>query len=294
MPMIKRRIFEKPALSIPEQLELLASRGLVIPDSYAAAYYLKFISYYRFCGYGIEFEYYVANEKHYLQGTTFDQILECYVFDRKLRLLIIDAIERIEIAVRTAISHELAMKYDAHWYLNRNLFLKKFNHEGLISTVKRETFYRSQEDVSQNVKKREQFIQHYFNKYSSPELPPIWMVAEVLPLGTWSTIFANLEKRADQKLICHHFGLNYKVMTSWLHSLTYVRNLCAHHGKIWSRKFTLIPLIATEYREQLEHNSKFVAQAVILKIFLEVVSPNSGWAFHLYELLRKHPRQVPP
>lgn len=287
---IKNTIFEKPPLAVPEQLKLLTSRGLIIQDDDAAAHYLKFISYYRFCGYGIEFEDISAGaEKRYLPGTTFDQILDYYVFDRKLRLLIIDAIERVEVAIRTVISHELALKYGAHWYLNKRLFLKGFNHDALISTVKRETFYKSQDDSIQKNKKREQFIQHYYETYDNPELPPIWMVAEVLSLGTWSIIFANLNDRVDQKLICSHFGVNYKVMTSWLHSLTYVRNLCAHHGKLWSRKFTLTPMLANQYREQLENNTKFVAQTVILKVFLDVVSPDSHWALHLYKLMQKHP-----
>jgi abortive infection bacteriophage resistance protein len=115
--------FEKPPLSVADQLQLLTSRGLIINDSKTAEHYLKFISYYRFCGYGIEFENTPSDsEKRYQKGTTFEQILDCYVFDRKLRLLVIDAIERIEIAIRTIITNELATKYGAHWYLKTNLF----------------------------------------------------------------------------------------------------------------------------------------------------------------------------
>lgn len=116
------------------------------------------------------------------------------------------------------------------------------------------------------------------------------MVAEVLSLGSWSTIFANLIDRENQKIICKPFGINYVVMTSWLHSLTYLRNLCAHHSKLWNRNFTLKPLISNQYRDQLENNSSFAAQAAILKIFLEVISPDSNWAYHLHDLIEKHPQ----
>ena len=283
--------FEKPPLSIDAQLERLSSRGIVIQDKHAARHYLSYISYYRFCGYAIEFEgEFVNGEKQYRRGTTFEQVLDCYVFDRKLRLLVIDAIERIEIAIRTVMINELALKYnDAHWYLNKSLFLPKFRHDDLIQSIKKETQYKAQDGSVQD-KKRERFIKHYYDKYQTPELPAVWMVAEVLPLGAWSMIFANLVDRENQKIICKHFGISYGVMESWLHALTYLRNLCAHHSKLWSRNFTLKPLIANDYRRQLEKNSRFSAQAAILKIFLNVISPSSEWSKHLRALITQHPQ----
>lgn len=282
-------IFQKPPFSIEEQLKLLSSRGLIIQDVASATHYLKFISYYRFCGYAIEFEDApLNNEKRYRSGTTFEQVLDCYIFDRKLRLLVIDAIERIEVSIRTVISNELSIKYGAHWYLDKDLFLKRLQHDELIQTIKKETIHKVH-NPSQH-KKREKFIQHYFDKYNYPELPPSWMIAEVLSLGTWSIIFSNLINREDQKIICKHFGINYVVMTSWLRSLTYLRNLCAHHSKLWSRNFTLKPLMANHYRLPLTNNAHFIAQAAILKIFLDIVSPDSNWPLHLCDLMSKHPQ----
>jgi len=157
---------EKPPLSVEAQLERLCSRGLIIQDKKTAQHYLSYISYYRFCGYAIEFEGdSISGEKQYRSGATFEQVLDCYNFDRKLRLLVIDAIERIEIALRTVMINELALKYkDAHWYLNKKLFLAKFNHDDLIQTIKKETQYKAQDGSVQH-KKRERFIQHYYDKY---------------------------------------------------------------------------------------------------------------------------------
>lgn len=269
--------FEKPPLSIDAQIERLTSRGIIIQDKDIARHYLSYISYYRFCGYAIEFEgELVDDEKQYREGTTFEQILDCYVFDRKLRLLVIDAIERIEIAIRTVITNEMGLKYkDAHWYLNKSLFISKFKHDDLIQSIKRQT--------------NERFIRHYHKKYSTPPLPAIWMVAEVLSLGSWSMIFAHLKDREDQKIICSHFGISYKVMQSWLHSLTYLRNLCAHHTKLWSRNFTLKPMVAVGYVKQLMVVNRFSSQAAVLKIFLDVISPGSEWAKHLRNLINEHP-----
>lgn len=286
----KNNAFEKPPLSIEAQIDLLIARGVIIPNRGIAHHYLSYISYYRFCGYAIELEgELIDGEKHYCNNTTFEKILDCYIFDRKLRLLVIDAIERIEIAIRTVMINELALKYnDAHWYLNKNLFLPEFKHNDLIQSIKKETRYKAQNGSVQD-KKCERFIKHYYDKYQTPELPAVWMLAEILPLGSWSMMFANLIDRDNQKLICKHFEINYVVMESWLHTLTYLRNLCAHHSKLWSRNFTLKPLIANNYRQQLKTNNKFSAQAAILKIFLDVISPDNEWAKHLHDLINEHP-----
>jgi abortive infection bacteriophage resistance protein len=269
LPMKTHNPFLKPPLTVIEQLELLRSRGIIIADERAAEQHLRFISYYQFCGYGIEFEGGLVNgDKSYLPQTTFEQILDFYVFDRKLRLLVIDAIERIEVAIRTVISTEMALRYGAHWHLESGLFLANFRHNELVKAIKKETGYLQQGNLA---KKRECFIQHHFNTYTHPELPAVWMVAEVLSLGAWSQIFSNLRSRADQKVICQHFSLDPTVMGSWLHSLTYLRNLCAHHSKLWNRVFTLKPKIANSYQEVLRNNTHFCAQAAILKIFLDVI-----------------------
>lgn len=249
-----------------------------------AKHYLTYISYYRFCGYAIDFEInHSTGNKIYRKGTTFDDILNCYVFDRKLRLLVIDAIERIEIAIRTVITNELALKYGAHWYQKQDIFKQKYKHDKLIEAIKKETLHRVGSELA------EPFIEHYHAKYESPSLPAIWMIAEVLPLGSWSIIFANLADRKNQKGISKHFNLNDTVMKSWLHTLTYLRNLCAHHSKLWNRSFRIKPLIARDHEAYLKNNSRFCAQAAILKIFLDVISPNSNWSQHLFSLINEHP-----
>lgn len=238
------KTYEKPPLTITQQVALLESRGMIVKNKEQAMQSLRFISYYRFCGYAHEFKQYNAKggqQNCYNLGTTFEQVLNRYIFDRKLRLLVIDAIERIEISVRTVMSNELALQYGSHWYTNKDIFLPTFKHVAFIQKIQQETSY--QVNNKSNIKRREQFIDHYYNNYSTPELPPIWMVAEVLSLGVLSTLFANLIYRKDQKIICQLFGLSYKIMTSWLHSLTYLRNICAHHSKLWDRKFIFEPII---------------------------------------------------
>jgi abortive infection bacteriophage resistance protein len=278
------KIYTKSPLSIQQQIKQLEVRGLVFKNKKQAFHYLEFISYYRFCGYALEFEENSGLLNQYKPGTTFEQVLDRYTFDRKLRLLVIDAIERIEIAIRTVMTNYLALRYGSHWYTQRNLFLSRFDHTAFIQTLRKEIVPHGKNKQ----KKCEQFIQEYYDHYTTPEFPPSWMIAEILSLGTWSMLFAHLKDRTDQKAISKPFDLSYSVMTSWLHSLTYLRNLCAHHNRLWNRRFLFTPLIAKKYVKQLTPNNSFSAQAAILRIFMGIISPESHWSQRLWELINTH------
>jgi abortive infection bacteriophage resistance protein len=279
------KTYEKPPLTIKQHIELMESRGLVFQDKKRATQHLQFISYYRLCGYALEFEEIKQKVHCYKTGTTFEQVLDRYIFDRKLRLLVIDAMERIEIAFRTVMTNQLALRYGSHWYMNCNLFLQRFDHNVFIQSIHKEI--SPQEGNKQ--KKCERFIKTYYDNYAAPKLPPTWMVAEILSFGTWSILFANLTNREDQKAISEPFDLSYSVMTSWMHSLTYLRNLCAHHSRLWNRHFIFTPIIAKKYAKQLTPNTSFSAQATILHIFMKIVSPESQWNQRLWELIDAHP-----
>ncbi|MCI5224402.1 MAG: Abi family protein [Candidatus Electrothrix sp. AR4] len=140
------------ALNPHEQISLLRKRGLVLPNPERTLHYLKFIGYYRLSGYFPPF--FDASGK-FQKNTSFDQILNYYIFDRKLRLLVMDAVERIEVALRTTISNTLCEHYDAHWYLNSKLFVHHYNHQQLINIIQKKT----------------------------SERPPAWEVAEELSFG---------------------------------------------------------------------------------------------------------------
>ena len=143
--------FTKPPLSIEEQIRLLQSRGMTIDDPDRAARYLAHINYYRLRAYGLPFEDQEnGKEHHFKSGTTFNEILTLYLFDRKFRLLVMEAIERLEISFRTRFAHEMAMKYGGHAYLDVTLF------EGA------EFFYRHMHNLVREIQRsQETFIEHY-------------------------------------------------------------------------------------------------------------------------------------
>jgi Abi-like protein len=131
--------FNKPPLSLPDQLALLVARGLTVNDTADATHYLAHIGYYRISGYALPFQ--VGGngpDRHdFKPRVTCADILDRYVFDRKLRL-VMDAIERIEISVRTALSNAIAARHGAHWYLKPQLFSLTFDHSRFIDDIKQQ------------------------------------------------------------------------------------------------------------------------------------------------------------
>lgn len=186
------KIYIKPPLSVDEQIQLLSSRGLIIEDVAKAHHYLSSISYYRLSGYAFIYEGHENGKRNhqFKAGTTFENIIELYNFDRLLRLLVMDALERIEVAVRTQICLTLAVTYqDSHWYMRQELYKNKFNFEAFLDACSK-NFSKSSET----------FVSHYKNNYSDPQLPPCWMLIELLPLGTWSTLYQNLGRKRNTRI----------------------------------------------------------------------------------------------
>jgi len=277
--------FNKAATSISEQIEKLENRGLNIPDKVRAEHYLRFISYYRLIGYGLPLEQYDSDGRRldrYKTEASFDQLLGLYIFDRHLRLLVMDAIERIEVAVRTVTVYEMATKYGSHWYQDAALFKDNFNHSLFISEVKRATKHTA-EMGSDREAQRERFIQHYYDTYHTPDLPASWMIAEVLSLGVWSKVYEGLKHSRDRKDISKQFDLGPNTMQSWLHTLTYMRNLCAHHSRLYSRKLIISP----KYDKGMPviNRQTFAAHAAVMHWFLEKIAPGSRWIERLRELI---------
>jgi len=219
----------KPALSISGQITLLKQRGMLFNDENTAHCFLENISYYRLKGYWWDCQADWINHT-FKENVYFEDIIERYTFDRQLRLILFDAIERIEIALRTKMIHILSMSYGGLWYLNELLFEGKFYNDDL-GNINRE-IKRSSEIFIKDHKKR-------FNGQSADA----WKVLEIISLGTLSKIYKHLQHQLPEKLIiANSFGLNsHKELSNWLESLTYLRNVIAHHSRLWDRIIVKIP-----------------------------------------------------
>lgn len=271
--------FTKPALSLQEQISLLRSRGLGIPDPVRATRYLQFIGYYRLMAYARPYQGLTDGSHTFADGTTFDDLLELYVFDRKLRLHTMDAIERLEVALRTVINNYLSLKYDQFWFMDKSLFVSSYNHSQLLKDLEKGTRNGGHP-----------FCVAYYKKYDYPHLPPSWMVAEVLSLGQWSIIYANLTHAADQKAIANIFKVPYMTLKSWLRSLSTLRNICAHHGLVWNRKIAFPPSLASHFR--VPDPDHYYARGLVVWQLMSAITNHSSWLSTLKTLLLTCPRPI--
>ena len=292
--------FDKRALSHDEHISKLKSRGLSIPDDARARHYLANISYFRLSAYTRPF--YIPKEiKHrFLAGTSFDDVIMLYVFDRELRLLLLDAIERLEVALRAQLTNTLAERYGSHGYLNPAIFDTRYNHGWLINKLQEEAQAREVET----------FLAHYREKYTeAPSQPPIWMAMELLTFKAVSNLFANLRDEVDTRRISQHFGWHHTVLRSWFRSLSDLRNLCAHHMRVWNREFGSRPAMPRKLpkhwpqipeaiasgahldtNQTINPQRRLYMQLVVIETLMQVVSPESRWAERLICLLDAHPQ----
>jgi abortive infection bacteriophage resistance protein len=201
---------------------------------------------------------------------------------------VLDAIERIEVAFRTGISNFMSSVATPHWYMDAGHFDGGYDHRRLLEEVMAATSFTATSGSLAH-KKRDLFIQHYYRKYNDPILPPSWMIAEILPMGAWSIAYAHLADINHRKQISKPFGLHHDFLGPWLHTLTYVRNLCAHHSRVWDRTLTLKPRIAKRLTHLMTPNDRFAAQAVTIWHLLKHVEPHSDWNVRLKQLIAKYP-----
>lgn len=277
----QKQSFSKPFLTIDEQLAQLKSRGMKFYDEKEAKHYLEHLNYYRLGGYWLLFE--SDHETHtFKENVYFEEVLNLYIFDRELRLLILDIIERIEVSIRSKFAHHLAKCFGSHAHLKPELFYSSDYYYKTLSNLKSE--------IDRN--KNELFIKHHFDKYNE-ELPPIWVCMEVMSIGQISNWYSNLKERKHRQAIAKDYGLDEKILSSFLHHLTTVRNVAAHHSRLWNRKFTIdfvLPNHPSELNQKFNQISKkyIYNTLVVCEYLMSTINKDSMWKSRLEELINLH------
>ena len=280
--MAEVRTFNKSALSLTAQPELLKKRGLGIEDDKKALHYLQHVGYFRISGYLHHFQ---NADLNFPTGITFSTVIDHYKFDRELRLLVLDAVERIEVAAKSAIFNSMANLAGPHWFMVPDIFSVKLDHAVFIAGIREEVI------PSSDKRGNHLFLDSYFQNYDEPILPPSWMVAEVLTFGSVSHIYNNL-KVNHKKRISGALQIHFETFGSWLHACSHLRNICAHHQRIWNRKFVIRPGehdSAVAHRHVFNNNNTFYAYAVLMRILLTLISVGSRWHVRLSALIDKYP-----
>lgn len=278
--------YQKPALTFDEQLQLLQDRGLIVNDHDHALSQLSTISYYRLSAYWYPFrerDQYGNVTNDFVDGTSFDDVISLYEYDRQLRLLIIDAIERVEVYVRTLITYHLGHTYGAFGHTDSANFHPQFNHNQWLSKLEDEA------DRSSDA-----FITHYKNKYSGFPTLPIWMITEVMSLGSLSYCYKGLMHN-DKKAISGKLNMHHKRLADWLHKLTYIRNVCAHHSRLWNRELSIRPESsrAPEWNPPVTpRNDRIFYILLMLRYLLKTTNNGDSWRDQCNELIEPHAQEV--
>lgn len=306
--------FQKPAIDIAGQLALLKHRGLHILDEAKAHCFLEAVSFFRLTPYMRPFQVSDDAEHGFKLGTRLRDLTRLYDFDRRLRLLVIDAIERIEVAARAAISNHMSPKHGAHWYLERELFQDSYRHQALLDSIRSKQDKARQDhqreclriDASKalderkaqlkSLRAKESYARHYALTYDTPDLMPAWAAMEEITLGDLSHLFKGLARDADRKAIARRLRLPGPLLQSWLHTLTTIRNICAHHARLWNRELGIrpeLPKTATFawplHLQQAGPHARVFTVLCILNLLMRQVSPHTSWDRRLHDLLADFP-----
>jgi abortive infection bacteriophage resistance protein len=277
--------YTKPWLSLADQLTRLERGGMTIADRSAASTFLRHLNYYRFSGYALAFE---TSRHCYVPGTTFEQIRQAYGFDRSLRDLIADAMEVIELDVRTSVAYHFGQSHGAFGHTQASHFFPRFDHRRWLADLHRETDRSS-----------ERFIGHFKTRYREYPDIPLWVATEIMSFGTLSRMIQGMWK-GDQKAVAHRYGLQPAVLTSALHHLVYVRNLCAHHARLWDREWTIKPTLPPGKNwapPLLPGNDRLFASLLVQATFLKGCATERAfshdWRLRLEDLVRNHAPACP-
>jgi abortive infection bacteriophage resistance protein len=286
----------KPVCNLQDLLQKLKSRGLVVSSDSDVLSSLENIGYYRLAGYAYPFLE-TPNRKTFKLGTTWEQISRLYEFDRELRVHVIDGIERVEVSIRARMVFATCTHWnDSHWFLDARHFHSAFDHSYFIQQLERELGIKYPPPTRSRVlpaNHAETFIQHYYTKYDDPYLPPFWMTAEVLTLGTLSKLYKGLGDSKLKAEIAKPFGVPAKMFEGWLHALAHLRNICAHHGRLWNRVFSISPPQAHKHVGLMHSPTRLEGHLVVLVDALNMSATANNWKKHFLDLLVAFPEIDP-
>lgn len=281
--MIKLTYTNQP-LCIPDLLTMLKSRGLVINDEAKAARQLEIISYFRLASYMRPMESDKSTHT-YKPHSTFENAVDLYYFDKSLRAEIFTAIQSIEIAFRAALIDKVSAKYGAFWFADRSLFVDQVIYSKCLSGILKE-INRSKED----------FITEHLDKYDTPQYPPVWKTLEVLSFGSLTNLYCNLANITIKKEIARGFGLpQHEFLESWIRCMSNLRNYCAHHNRIWNRRFPYKPklpkkLLTAPWVSPTGLAPYWLYSQLCCLIYLErIIHPDTTLAQRLKVLIYNHP-----
>jgi abortive infection bacteriophage resistance protein len=260
---------------------------MIVSDHSALVRRLKAVGYYRLCAYWHPFK---QSDDTFAPNTRFDTVWNRYRFDRQLRLAVMDAIERVEVSLRTALVYELAMRGGPFAHVD----IQNFPHASPDQHTKFIDGLREEANKSSEI-----FVRHFQATYDEfPDLP-VWAVCETMTFGSMFTLF-NMTERRTRNTIAKEYGVHGPVLQSWLQTLNYTRNLCAHHARLWNRDLAIRPALPDEkndprwYGARAVSNRRVFVVLTLLRQLLRAITPETAWRGRLFSLFDRFPRSDIP
>lgn len=282
-------IYDKRTYTVEEQIWQLKERGLTIANEALAKHYLEHVSYYRLAGYWWPMQ---ADKLTHMfkEHSRFEDVVALYNFDRELRILLFDVIEKIEISLRTKLIYHLSHEFDPWWFQNTTIFQDSGALIETLASIKEEL------DRSKDI-----FIKEHKKKYEDDKrFPPAWKTLELTSFGSLSKLYGNLKNNIVAKdIIARELGaVNHTYLPSWLQSLAQIRNYCAHHSRLWNRNLPGSPKLLPRppYRwvkDVPTDTSKLYMHLCIMRYLVNIIAPENSFSLKLQELLLKYPSVDP-
>lgn len=277
----------KPFTSIRDQVEILRHRGLSL-DRDEAARWLEAVGYYRLSGYWYPYRASGVNgpDDVFISGACFGDVVRLYEFDRKLRTLIHDGIERVEVALRSRVNYLIA-EQDPLGYEIAGLFRPTFDHSGWLATAIGRV---------ERARRHSEPIRHYEEKYGGRV--PLWILTEVLDFSDVSKLYDGMLAR-DQWMVAERLGVRVdeNLLTTnqrkramkahplarWFEHLSILRNSAAHHGRVWNRSFTPVGTAALRTIAGMEclpdgQSERIFGALTVMGHLVQQASPGTTWS----------------
>lgn len=219
----------KKPLKYEEQLQQLISHGLVVNEKKKEEYIdiLSKVNYYRFTGYALQFRK-SENDSNFIEGTTFENIYDIYLFDQELRNTLRKYIEIVEVYYRTQISYNFALAkcnkepYDQHY--DENNYYNKEGVNKVFSSFENERDYYKDSLI----------VKHHKDKYSNKM--PLWVMVELMSFSNISKLYSSMYY-SEKDTIAQAVGTGRNTLENNLHCLSVLRNKCAHAARLYNTDF---------------------------------------------------------
>lgn len=273
--------YAKPYKPAVDLIQHLRARGLAVPNPASAENFIDEVGFDRLRIYFLSRRNLQANGRPFTAGVTFDDIVDIYTFDENLRLLMFKYCSRVEIILKTIISEEICSMYGCDPYMDSRMYKDKDARSDMLKSISA---------LSNKYLALDRRAKHYSDKYDDPAFPPLWMMREFMTFGSLNYFYGKLNQGIKQNINVK-FGLGRSdILPRWISCFVDLRNVCAHHDRLFNRKFQKIPLRSQQHNAPRARDPhKVAALCHVMQVILNNRSPNCNIEQEVRALVVNHP-----